>query len=80
MFIEKYKIRRLENPLNEELADLQTNQYLGDFIRYKLYHRKSPITKIIVSPMFEMAGYDVIFLYEQNYDGAEILQDDKERT
>lgn len=79
MFIEKYKIRRLENPLNEELADLQTNQYLGDFIRYKLYRRKSPLTRIIVSPMFEMAGYDVIFLYEQNYDGEEISCD-KERT
>ena len=68
MFTEKYQMACLDNPDRKEAIDRQNNEMLADFIRHKLYHMKTPIQRILVSPLADRAGYHIVFIYGANYE------------
>lgn len=66
--IDKYQITCTDNSGGKEIVDRQNNQMLGDFIRHKLYHMKTPIMQIIVSPLLDRTGYDISFITGVDYE------------
>ena len=68
MYIENYRLSCQDNPDRKEAIDVQNNQLLADFIRHKLYHMKTPIERILVSPLIDSAGHHVVFIYGANYE------------
>ncbi len=68
MFTENYQMAGIENPDGREVIDRQNNEMLADFIRHKLYHMKTPIQRILVSPFADRAGYHIVFIYGANYE------------
>lgn len=69
MFTENYQMAGVENPDGREVIDRQNNEMLADFIKHRLYHMKSPIQRILVSPLADRAGYHIVFIYDVNYEG-----------
>lgn len=68
MFTENYQMTGIENPDGREVIDRQNNEMLADFIKRKLYHMKTPIERILVSPLMDRAGYHIVFVYGANYE------------
>lgn len=68
MFTENYQMACIENPDGREVIDRQNNEMLADFIRRKLYHMKTPIQRILVSPLVDREGYHIVFIYGVNYE------------
>lgn len=58
----------IENPDRREVIDRQNNETLANFIKHKLYHMKTPIQRILVSPLVDRAGYHIVFIYGANYE------------
>lgn len=68
MFTENYQMAGIENPDRREVIDRQNNETLANFIKHKLYHMKTPIQRILVSPLVDRAGYHIVFIYGVNYE------------
>ena len=66
--IDKYQITCIDNSGGKEIVDRQNNQSLADFIRHKLYHMKTPIERILVSPLLDRTGYDIVFITGVDYE------------